>query len=76
MEALRNNGYMVVNLDRIGSGLSDHPPAELLNLRVAAYTMHQLVDQIKNGTYRSVPNKIFYLGHSMESMIGAYLTSW
>lgn len=80
VEALQARGYHVVNLDKLGNGLSDHPLPELLTIMVSAYTIHQLITDIKLGSYAPlnqwVPTKMFYIGHSLGSMTGAYLTAW
>lgn len=43
-------GYAVLNLDRIGYGLSDHPPDGLdLDLHDGAFTIHQVVQALRGG---------------------------
>ena len=80
VETLQARGYHVVNLDKLGNGLSDHPPPELVTITTAAYTVHQLITKIKTGNYlplnQWIPTKMFYIGHSLGSMTGAYLTAW
>jgi len=80
---LRSQGYQVVNIDRMGTGLSDHPPAPLLDLRIGAYCVHQLICAIQTGNYNPLvnasldpPTKIFLVGHSIGSVMLTYLTGW
>ncbi|HEX4963139.1 MAG TPA: alpha/beta fold hydrolase [Thermoanaerobaculia bacterium] len=68
-------GYAVLNLDRIGSGRSAHPPAEMVDIESNAYVVHQVVQILRAGT-RSVPvfgpfqaGKIALVGHSLGSLI-------
>ena len=44
-------GYAVLNLDRIGVGRSDHPPAEAVTIESNAYVVHQIVqDAARRGS--------------------------
>ena len=68
-------GYAVLNLDRIGVGRSDHPPAEAVTIESNAYVVHQIVQELRGGD-RVVPpfgriraERIALVGHSLGSVI-------
>jgi pimeloyl-ACP methyl ester carboxylesterase len=64
-------GYAVLDIDRIGSGLSDHPAdPEEVTLVSGAYTIHQIVQGLRNGTIAGVKfEKVMLVGHSVGSAI-------
>jgi hypothetical protein len=47
-------GYALLNIDRIGIGRSDHPPAEKVTIDSNAYVVHQIVQALRDGD-RVVP---------------------
>jgi pimeloyl-ACP methyl ester carboxylesterase len=68
-------GYAVLNLDRIGVGRSDHPPAEAVTIESNAYVVHQIVQELRGGD-RVVPpfgrvraERVALVGHSLGSVI-------
>jgi pimeloyl-ACP methyl ester carboxylesterase len=68
-------GYAVLNLDRIGIGQSDHPPAEAVTIESNAYVVHQIVQELRGGD-RVVPSfgriradRVALVGHSLGSVI-------
>ena len=75
VQALTADGYATLNLDRVGSGLSSHPPdPTALTLHVGAYTLHEVVQAVRKGLL--VPrvglyqaSRIMLVGHSFGSFI-------
>jgi pimeloyl-ACP methyl ester carboxylesterase len=68
-------GYAVLNVDRIGIGASDHPPAAEVTIESNAYVVHQIVQEMRSGQ-RVVPGfgrvrarRIALVGHSLGSLI-------
>ena len=49
VRALDAAGYATLNVDRIGLGESDHPPAEEVDIESNAYVTHQLVQRLRAG---------------------------
>ena len=66
-------GYAVLNIDRIGIGLSDRPPAEAVDFKANAYVVHQIVQALRGGDLvvpsfgRVRAERIALVGHSMGS---------
>ena len=68
-------GYAVLNIDRIGIGRSDHPPADAVTIDSNAYVVHQIVQALREGD-RVVPElgriraeRVALVGHSLGSVI-------
>lgn len=68
-------GYAVLNLDRIGVGRSDRPPAAAVTIDANAFVVHQIVTDLRSGQ-RVVPEfgrvragKVVLVGHSLGSVI-------
>ena len=70
-------GYVTFNLDRIGTGASDHPAdSSLVNLYSNAYVVHQVVEALRAGQVGSTSfAKVIVVGHSLGSMIAASYAS-
>ena len=47
-------GYATLNIDRLGVGLSDHPAPELLTTISDAYVLHELVQDLRGGTFQGM----------------------
>jgi len=68
-------GFATLALDRLGSGESDHPPAELVTVHASAQTLHQIVSSVRSGTHRDAGGRpldferIVLVGHSFGSNI-------
>ncbi len=63
-------GYVTLNLDRIGVGLSDHPPATLITLLSDAYVIHELVQDLRSGAFQGTSfSKVVLVGHSLGTLI-------
>jgi pimeloyl-ACP methyl ester carboxylesterase len=68
-------GYAVLNIDRIGSGESDHPPAESVTIDANAFVVHQLVQALRGGNLvvpsfgRIRAQRVALVGHSLGSLI-------
>jgi pimeloyl-ACP methyl ester carboxylesterase len=68
-------GYAVVNVDRIGVGRSDHPPASAITLQVDAYVAHQIVQALRGGDLvvpkfgRIRAERVVGVGHALGSAI-------
>lgn len=68
-------GYAVLNLDRIGIGRSDRPPAEQVTIESNAYVVHQIVQALRSGNLvvpsfgRVRAERVALVGHSLGSLI-------
>lgn len=68
-------GYAVLNLDRIGVGRSDRPPAADVDIESNAYVVHQIVQALRGGDLvvssfgRVRAERIALVGHSLGSVI-------
>lgn len=63
-------GYAVLMIDRIGTGDSDHASPERITLPSEAYTIHQIVQQLRNGSVEDVVfPKIVLVGHSLGTLL-------
>jgi pimeloyl-ACP methyl ester carboxylesterase len=68
-------GYAVLNIDRIGIGQSDHPPAAEVTIGSNAYVVHQIVQALRGGELvvpsfgRIRAERIALVGHSLGSLI-------
>jgi pimeloyl-ACP methyl ester carboxylesterase len=69
------SGYAVLNIDRIGIGRSDHPPADQVTVEANAYVVHQIVQTLRDGglvlpTFGAVrAERVALVGHSLGSLI-------
>ena len=68
-------GYAVLNVDRIGIGASDHPPAAAVTIGANAFVVHQLVQSLRGGDLvvpsfgRVQAERVALVGHSLGSVI-------
>jgi pimeloyl-ACP methyl ester carboxylesterase len=68
-------GYAVLNLDRIGIGQSDHPPAADVTIAANAHVVHQIVQSLRSGDLvvpsfgRIQAERVALVGHSLGSVI-------
>ncbi|HZF10273.1 MAG TPA: alpha/beta hydrolase [Thermoanaerobaculia bacterium] len=68
-------GYAVLNLDRIGVGESDRPPAAAVTIGANAYVVHQIVAVLRSGNLvepafgRIRAGRVALVGHSLGSVI-------
>ncbi|HLZ55695.1 MAG TPA: alpha/beta fold hydrolase [Ktedonosporobacter sp.] len=70
VKQITSAGYVTLNLDRIGTGLSDHPPALHVTLVSNAYVLHQIIQSLRNGSVNGVSfSKIILVGHSFGSTV-------
>jgi pimeloyl-ACP methyl ester carboxylesterase len=59
------SGFDTLDVDRLGVGLSGHPPSELLTVQSDADVLHQLVGQARLGFFGGTPpKKVLLAGHS------------
>jgi pimeloyl-ACP methyl ester carboxylesterase len=70
-------GYMVFNIDRIGAGASSHPIGALVDLDAAAYTIYQVIMQLRSGYLISGHrfSNVVFVGHSYGSFVGVRLAA-
>ncbi|MGH7196407.1 MAG: alpha/beta hydrolase [Candidatus Saccharimonadales bacterium] len=60
-----NKGYATFAIDRVGTGLSDKPPAEQVTMPAHAFVNHQIVQALRAGTFDGVAfRKVLAVGHS------------
>lgn len=72
--AATSRGYSTFNYDRLGVGLSDHPPAEKLTLQSHAYVAAQLVQKLRAGALGGRAfTTVVGVGHSFGAAILQYL---
>lgn len=76
VNTITNAGYVVLNIDRLGAGVSDYPPdAFSLSLHTHAWTVHQIVQQIHSGSMvlptlgRIQVGSVMLVGFSLGSFI-------
>jgi pimeloyl-ACP methyl ester carboxylesterase len=70
VRALTNAGYATLNLDNIGSGQSDLPPADQVTTDAAAYVVHQIVQALRAGQRPEFSfGKVILVGHSNGSAV-------
>ena len=68
-------GYAVLNVDRIGIGQSDRPPAADVTIGANAYVVHQIVQALRGGDLvipsfgRIEAERVVLVGHSLGSVI-------
>ena len=68
-------GYAVLNLDRIGIGRSDHPPAAAVTVQADGYVIHQIVQALRGGDLvvpsfgRIRADRVALVGHALGSVI-------
>jgi pimeloyl-ACP methyl ester carboxylesterase len=68
-------GYAVLDIDRIGIGQSDHPPADAVTIEANAYVVHQIVQTLRGGDLvvpsfgRIRADRVALVGHSLGSVI-------
>ncbi len=68
-------GYAVLNLDRIGIGQSDHPPAGDVTIQANAYVVHQIVQALRSGDLvvpsfgRIAADRVALVGHALGSAV-------
>jgi len=68
-------GYAVLNVDRIGIGASDHPPAAAVDIAANAYVVHQIVQALRGGELatpsfgRVRAERVALVGHSLGSLV-------
>ncbi|HYU33855.1 MAG TPA: alpha/beta hydrolase [Thermoanaerobaculia bacterium] len=68
-------GYAVLDVDRIGIGQSDRPPAALVTIESNGYVVHQLVQALRSGDLvvpsfgRIQAERVTLVGHSLGSVI-------
>jgi pimeloyl-ACP methyl ester carboxylesterase len=68
-------GYAVLNLDRIGIGQSDRPPAAAVTIEANGYVVHQIVQALRGGDLvvpsfgRIRAERVALVGHSLGSVI-------
>jgi pimeloyl-ACP methyl ester carboxylesterase len=60
-------GYAVLAIDRIGDGQSSHPPSSEIVFPNTIYTLHQIVDDLRNGTLGTRFDAVIEVGHSYGS---------
>jgi pimeloyl-ACP methyl ester carboxylesterase len=70
------SGYATFNVDRIGSGNSSRPNGSLVDFETSAYTLHQSIQALRNGSLTGHSfNKVIVVGHSLGTTVGIHLVS-
>jgi pimeloyl-ACP methyl ester carboxylesterase len=68
VQALTAAGNATFNIDRIGIGASDHPPADQVTIQAGAWVAHQIVQALRDGRIGTF-SKVILVGHSLGSGI-------
>lgn len=71
VRAANQRGFGTVNLDRIGIGQSDHPPADQVTVESNAFVAHQIIAALHEGR-SGIASRVVLVGHSLGSSIAAY----
>lgn len=73
VHAATHHGYSTFNIDRLGVGLSDHPPADALTLQAHAHTVAQIVARLRTGNVGGAAfQTVVGVGHSFGAGILQY----
>jgi pimeloyl-ACP methyl ester carboxylesterase len=68
-----SKGYSTFNIDRLGVGLSDKPPAAELTMQNEAWEIQQIIQALRAGTVGGISFQIVVgVGHSLGSAILQY----
>lgn len=63
-------GFATFNIDRIANGRSDKPPGEEATIEAAVLTVHQIIEQLRNGDIGGEAfGKVLIVGHSFGSIL-------
>ncbi len=69
-------GYVTLNLERIGIGVSDHPDGNMVNVSSNAHVAHQVIQALRNGDVGGVAfGKVIIVGHSLGSVVSIELAA-
>lgn len=70
LEAMRRSGHAVLDVDRIGTGLSSRPAAAAVTFDANVYVAHQLVQAARRGKFGGIRfERVTTVGHSLGSAI-------
>jgi pimeloyl-ACP methyl ester carboxylesterase len=67
VDAAVRAGYAVLAIDRIGDGQSSRPLSSQIVFPNTIYTLHQIVDDLRNGTLGTKFDSVIEVGHSYGS---------
>ncbi|GIH16236.1 alpha/beta fold hydrolase [Rugosimonospora africana] len=71
--AQTSTGYSTFNIDRLGVGLSDHPPAAGLTVQNEAWQIEQVIQALRAGTVGGIKFRtVVGVGHSLGAGILQY----
>jgi pimeloyl-ACP methyl ester carboxylesterase len=71
--AASSTGWSTFNIDRLGVGQSDKPPADQLTVQNEAYTVEQVIQKLRNGGIDGNSYvRVVSVGHSMGAGIVQY----
>ena len=71
---MAKNGFVVLALDLLGSGRSDVPDGDVLNISESSFTIAQVLSSLKSGKnpiHRSF-RKVVVTGHSLGSILSVF----
>jgi pimeloyl-ACP methyl ester carboxylesterase len=68
-------GYATCNIDRIGTGESDHPLSALTTLDRQAYIGYQIILALRSGLMGHAFQRVVLVGHSLGSVIAIGLAA-
>jgi pimeloyl-ACP methyl ester carboxylesterase len=71
--AAASTGWSTFNIDRLGVGQSDKPPAADLTVQTQAYVLEQLIQKLRTGAVDGVSYaRVVSVGHSLGAGIAQY----
>ncbi len=71
--AASSTGWSTFNLDRLGVGQSDRPPADQLTVETEAYALEQVIQRLRSGAIDGNQYaRVVSVGHSLGSGIAQY----
>jgi len=73
VRAATDAGYATFNIDRLGVGLSDKPPAAKVTVATEGYATHQIVQALRQGKVDGTQfSTVIGVGHSLGAAIWIY----
>ncbi len=70
VNAAVEQGYAVLNIDKLGTGYSSRPPAAALGYMQDAFVLHQLVMEARTGALKQYGfSRVVLVGHSLGSTL-------
>jgi pimeloyl-ACP methyl ester carboxylesterase len=62
-------GYATLDIDRLGTGASSHPPAHRVTQAALVYTLHEVIQAARASRFGGPFRRVILVGHSEGSLI-------